>query len=71
VFKKLLSFEEAKKVIDANFEPASLGEEESVLLEVYNRISSRDIISSFEIPPYNTSTVTGYAIKAEDTIGAN
>ncbi len=71
MFKKLLSFEEAKKVIDANFEPASLGEEESVLLEVYNRVSSRDIISSFEIPPYNTSTVTGYAIKAEDTIGAN
>jgi len=71
VFKKLLPFEEAKKVIDANFEPASLGEEESVLLEVYNRVSSRDIISSFEIPSYDTSTVIGYAIKAEDTIGAN
>ncbi len=64
---KLLTFEEAKRIIEANFKPASLGEEEAVLLEAYNRVLSEDVISPIDIPAFNTSAVNGYAVKAQDT----
>ena len=38
--KKLLTYEEAKRAIEATFKPASLGMEEAVLLEAYNRVLS-------------------------------
>jgi molybdenum cofactor synthesis domain-containing protein len=48
-----------------------LGEEEAVLLEANNRVLSQDIVSALDIPPFNRSTMDGYAVKAEDTIGAD
>ena len=36
--KKLLTYEEAKRAIEATFKPVSLGMEEAVLLEAYNRV---------------------------------
>ena len=53
------------------FKPAVLGEEEAVLLEAYNRVLNEDIVSTLDIPPFNRSTVDGYAVKAEDTFGAD
>jgi molybdenum cofactor synthesis domain-containing protein len=71
MFRKLLTFDEAKKVIDDNFKPVFLGEEEAVLLEAYNRVLNEDVVSTLNIPPFNRSTVDGYAVKAEDTYGAD
>jgi molybdenum cofactor synthesis domain-containing protein len=71
MFRKLLTFEEAKKKIDDQFKPVFLGEEEAVLLEAYNRVLNEDVVSTLDIPPFNRSTVDGYAVKAEDTFGAN
>jgi molybdenum cofactor synthesis domain-containing protein len=71
VFRKLMTFEEAKKKIDEHFKPVFLGEEEAVLLEAYNRVLNEDVVSTFDIPPFNRSTVDGYAVKAEDTFGSN
>jgi molybdenum cofactor synthesis domain-containing protein len=71
MFRKLLTFDEAKKVIDDHFKPVFLGEEEAVLLEAYNRVLNEDVISTLDIPPFNRSTVDGYAVKAEDTYGAD
>ncbi len=65
-----MSFDDAKRIIVANFTPVFLGEEESVLLEAYNRVLSNKITASFGMPTFDTSTVTGYAVKAEDTFGA-
>jgi len=70
LFRKLLTFEEAKKAIDDQFNPAFLGEEETVLLEAYNRVLNQDVASGLDIPPFNRSTVDGYAVKAKDTFGA-
>jgi len=71
MFRKLMTFEEAKKTVDSQFKPVFLGEEETVLLEAYNRVLSQDIVSTLDIPPFNRSTMDGYAVKAEDTVGAD
>ena len=71
MFRKLMTFEEAKKAIDEQFKPVFLGEEEAVLLEAYNRVFNEDVVSTLDIPPFNRSTVDGYAVKAQDTFGAD
>ena len=71
MFRKLLTLEEAKKTIEEYFKPAFLGDEEAVLLEAYNRVLSEDITSSLDIPGFNRSTMDGYALKAQDTVGAD
>lgn len=40
------------------------------MLELNDRVLAKNIISPFDIPPFNRSTVDGYALKAEDTFGA-
>ncbi len=71
MFRKLMTLEEAKKAIDDQFKPVFLGEEEAVLLEAYNRVLNEDVFSTLDIPPFNRSTVDGYAVKAQDTFGAD
>ena len=70
MFRKLMTFDEAKKAIDDQFKPAFLGEEDAVLLEAYNRVLNEDVVSTLDIPPFNRSTVDGYAVKAKDTFEA-
>jgi molybdenum cofactor synthesis domain-containing protein len=71
MFRKLMTFEEAKKTINDHFKPPFLGEEEAVLLEANNRVLNEDVVSTLDIPPFNRSTVDGYAVKAENTFGAD
>jgi molybdenum cofactor synthesis domain-containing protein len=70
MFRKLLTLEEAKAVLSQHFTPKPIGTEEVSLLEAYNRVLSEDVISDLNIPPFNRSTVDGYAVKAQDTFGA-
>ena len=53
MFRKLLSFDEARRIIQEQFTPTFLGEEEIVLLEASNRVLSENIISTLDIPPFN------------------
>jgi molybdenum cofactor synthesis domain-containing protein len=71
MFRKLMALEEAQRAIQAQFKPVFLGEEDAVLLEAYNRVLSQDVVSTLDIPPFNRSTVDGYAVHAEDTFGAD
>jgi molybdopterin molybdotransferase len=66
-----MTFDEAQKAIDLQFKPVFLGEEDAVLLEANNRVLNEDVVSSLDIPPFNRSTVDGYAVKALDTFGAD
>jgi len=70
MFRKLMTFDEAKKAISLHLKPEPLGTEEISLLEAYNRVLAEDVASAWDIPPFNRSTVDGYAVKAEDTFGA-
>ena len=71
MFRKLLTYDEAKKAIEQNLKPKPLGIEEISLLEAYNRVLAVDAVSNLDIPPFHRSTVDGYAVKAEDTYGAD
>lgn len=71
MFRKLLSFEEAEKVILERFRSKPLGIEEISLLEAGNRVLAEDITASKDIPPFDRSTVDGYAVRAQDTFGAD
>ncbi len=71
MFRKLMTLDEAKKTIDENFKPAKIGDEDVALLEAYNRVLKEDIVSSLDIPPFDRSTVDGYAVRAEETFGAD
>jgi putative molybdopterin biosynthesis protein len=70
MFRKLMTFDEAKNAINQHLKPKPLGAEEIPLLEAHNRVLKEDIASALDIPPFNRSTVDGYAVKAEDTFGA-
>jgi putative molybdopterin biosynthesis protein len=71
MFRKLLTLDEAQQVIHQHFKPKPSGAEKIMLLEAYNRVLAEDITATLDIPPFNRSTVDGYAIKAEDTFGAD
>lgn len=70
MFRKLLTFDEAKKVIESQFKAKPLGLEEISLLGSSNRVLAENITADIDIPPFNRSTVDGYAVTAEDTFGA-
>ncbi len=70
MFRKLLTYDEAKKAIEQHLNLKPLGVEEIPLLEAYDRVLAEDAISTLDIPPFNRSTVDGFAVKAEDTYGA-
>jgi putative molybdopterin biosynthesis protein len=71
MFRKLLTLDEAKHVIQQHFKPKPLGVEMIPLLDAYDRVLAENVIAPLDIPPFNRSTVDGYAVKAEDTFGAD
>ena len=70
MFKKLISLDEAKKRIEETFSPKPLGVEEVSLLKAVGRVLAGDVVSPLNVPPFSRSTVDGYAVRAEDTFGA-
>ena len=70
MFKKLISLDEAKKRIEETFSPKPLGVEEISLLKAVGRVLAVDVVSPLDVPPFSRSTVDGYAVRAEDTFGA-
>lgn len=70
MFRKLLSFEEAKRTLEQSFAPKPKGTERISLAEAHNRVLAEDIVSPMDVPPFDRSTVDGYAVQAPDTFGA-
>jgi molybdenum cofactor synthesis domain-containing protein len=71
MFRKLVTFDEAKQLIWQTLQPKPLGTEEIPLLDATNRVLAEDAASTMDIPPFSRSTVDGYTVKAEDTFGAD
>lgn len=69
MFRKLLTLSQAKKII-GDLDLGTVGSEEASLLEAYNRVLAEDVVSTLDIPPFDRSTVDGYAVKVEDTYEA-
>jgi molybdenum cofactor synthesis domain-containing protein len=71
MFRKLLSFDEAKQILKQNLSLKPLGTEQNSLLKAHNRVLAQDVVAPIDIPPFNRSIVDGYAVKAVDTFGAS
>lgn len=71
VFRKLISVDRAKRVLAKNLRLKPAGTELIPLSEAYNRVVAKDVSSPLNIPPFNRSTVDGYAVRAADTFGAD
>lgn len=71
MFRKLVTFEEAKAMIQQTLQPKPVGTEEIPLLQAYSRVLAVDVTSKLDIPPFSRSTVDGFAVKAKSTFGAD
>ncbi len=49
----------------------TLPAEKVFLFDALDRVLAEDIISPLDLPPYDNSAMDGYALKAEDTVGAS
>jgi putative molybdopterin biosynthesis protein len=70
MFRKLSTFDEALKTIRQHFKPKPLGTEEVLLLDSHNRVLAVDVKAMIDVPPFDRSTMDGYAVRARDTFGA-
>lgn len=67
--RSLISLEEAKELVDENIE-AVAASEVVPLSQTLHRVLAEEIVSPLAIPPYDRAAMDGYAVKAEDTFGA-
>ena len=71
MFRKLLSFDEAKQVLEQSFSANPVGIEKVSLSKAHNRVLAQDVIAPLNIPSFTRSTVDGYAVKAVNTFSAS
>jgi putative molybdopterin biosynthesis protein len=70
VFRELVSVEEAKRLLRERFEPRPLGVESITLESAVGRVLGEDVIAEVDVPPFDRASMDGYAIRAEDSFGA-
>jgi putative molybdopterin biosynthesis protein len=68
VFKSLISIEEARKIADSF--KVSRKREVVDLKNALGRVVARDYEAEIDVPPFDRSTMDGYAVVAEDTFNA-
>lgn len=61
----------AKSKIDHHFHDIKLSQKEIDTYESLGRVSAEDILSPYNLPEFNRSTVDGYAVMAKGTFGAS
>ena len=71
MFRKLLSFDEAKQLLKQSFSAKPVGAEQVSISEAHDRVLAQDVVAPLNVPPFSRSTVDGYAVKAADTFGAS
>ncbi|AFZ70879.1 molybdenum cofactor synthesis domain protein [Caldisphaera lagunensis DSM 15908] len=72
VFHKLVSVEEAIKLIEKETNGIGpLGVIEVPILESINKVLAEDVVAPIDYPPFDRSTVDGYAVRSIDIAGAS
>ncbi len=71
MFRKLVSLDEARRILEQRFSPKPVGMDRVSLSEAHNRVLSEDVVAPRDVPPFTRSTVDGYAVRAVDTFGAD
>lgn len=70
-FTSLLTPEEARAAFARAFTPRPLGTEWVSLLQAFGRVLAEEIRAAGDLPPFDRSTVDGYAVRAADTAEAS
>ena len=66
----MISLVEARALVDAAVRP--LDDTENVALHDANgRVLARDMVAAADVPPFPRAAMDGYAVRAEDTLGAS
>ncbi|MCS7385367.1 MAG: molybdopterin biosynthesis protein [archaeon GB-1867-005] len=71
IFHKLITIEEALKLIKKHVNLSPVGVEEVDLLKAHGRVLAEDIIAKVDLPPFDRSEMDGYAVIAGDTYDAD
>lgn len=70
-FFNVMSVDEVKDILVKNFKNIKIETEKINILDSYEKVLSKDIISQINVPEFNRSTVDGYAIKSKDSHGCS
>jgi len=70
LFRRLLSYEEAQAILEQSISPGPVGVERVPLSDACGRILAEGLVALIDVPAFARSTVDGYAVKSEDTFGA-
>ncbi|MDO5848207.1 MAG: molybdopterin-binding protein [Methanobrevibacter sp.] len=71
-FLKIKESEEATEIIQNLFDECYRAEGEEIpVADAYGRILFEDVLSPMDFPPFDKALKDGFAVKAEDTFGAN
>ena len=68
-FGALISYQEAKEIIDRHILPITRMEAVPID-DAVNRVLAEDCVAKMDVPPFNRAAMDGYAVKAKDTFGA-
>ena len=68
-FGALLSFEEAKRIVEATIQPVTRVETVGID-EAVGRVLAEGVVAELNTPPFDRGAMDGYAVKAEDTFGS-
>ncbi len=71
IFFKVLGVSEAAARLAANWHPSPRPGEEVDLLQAGGRITAKAVPAGEDVPPFDRSTVDGFALRAADTFGAS
>lgn len=67
----VVSLKEAIAITETEFSSCKIGTEKLSISDCLGRVLAKDIVSAENIPPFNRSTVDGYAVLSSDTFGAS
>ncbi len=71
IFRELISVEEARQRLLTHFQPQPLGVETVALENAYGRVLGENVEAGIDVPPFDRATMDGFAVRAEDTYGAD
>ncbi len=69
-FLNVVTAEEAHRIFREAVRPQPLGEETAPLGEALGRVLAQNIVAEIDVPFFDRSNVDGFAVRAEDTFGA-
>ena len=68
---EVVSLEDGARLVEGRFGPLSVGLERVPLADAVGRVIAHDVVAVEGVPPFDRSTVDGFAVVASDTFGCS